>query len=143
VNNIEADCQNDQSVSHHCPEHKYSRLLRPTPQSPATRITTSLASFASLPMPTGVIDDNVKIASHDSSLGLLIAYCAALDFAIMKQRTFAFQVVVKVVASLHSCPPNSFCPWYLLSHSPTLDLYLLYTCIILAIIYCTLLSRGR
>ena len=26
-NNIEADCQNDQSVSHYCPEHKYSRLL--------------------------------------------------------------------------------------------------------------------
>jgi hypothetical protein len=25
-NNIEADRQNDQSVSHHCPEHKYSRL---------------------------------------------------------------------------------------------------------------------
>ena len=41
-------------------------------------------------MPTGVIDDNVKIVSHDSSLGLLIAYRAALDFAIMKQRMFAF-----------------------------------------------------
>ena len=32
-NNIEADRQNDQFVSHHCSEHKYSRLPRPTPQS--------------------------------------------------------------------------------------------------------------
>jgi len=37
-----------------------------------------------------MIDDNVKIVSHDTSPGLSIAKQAALDFAIMKQKMFAF-----------------------------------------------------
>jgi hypothetical protein len=41
-------------------------------------------------MPTGMIDDTVKIVSHDTSPGLLIAQQAALDYAIMKQKKFAF-----------------------------------------------------
>ena len=37
-----------------------------------------------------MIDDNVKIVFHEFSPGLLIAKQAALDFAIMKQKIFAF-----------------------------------------------------
>jgi hypothetical protein len=48
------------------------------------------ASSVSQPTPTGLIDDNVKIISHDTSPGLSIAKQVALDFAAMKQKMFTF-----------------------------------------------------
>jgi hypothetical protein len=37
-----------------------------------------------------MIDDNVRIVSHDTYPGLSIVEQAALDFAVMKQNMFAF-----------------------------------------------------
>ena len=62
----------------------------PDTPEPCYSDATSPASSASPPTPTGMIDDNVKIVSHDMSPGLSIANQAALDFAIMKQKMFAF-----------------------------------------------------
>jgi hypothetical protein len=76
------------------PKHPASAYLTPptTPDTPEPCYsdTTSPTSSASPPTPTGMIDDNVKIVSHDTSPGLSIAQQAALDYAIMKQKMFAF-----------------------------------------------------
>jgi hypothetical protein len=48
------------------------------------------SATASSASPAGMIDDNNKIMLHNTSPGLSIASCAALDFAIMKQKMFAF-----------------------------------------------------
>jgi hypothetical protein len=37
-----------------------------------------------------MIDDTVKIVSHESYPGMSIVEQAALDFAVMKQKMFAF-----------------------------------------------------
>jgi hypothetical protein len=40
--------------------------------------------------PVGMINDNIKIVSHDTYPGLSTVEQAALDFAVMKQKMFAF-----------------------------------------------------
>jgi len=76
------------------PRNPASAYISPptTPDTPEPSYsnTTSPASSASPPTPTGMIDDNVKIVSHDTSPGLSIAKQVALDFAAMKQKMFAF-----------------------------------------------------
>jgi hypothetical protein len=62
----------------------------PDTPEPCYSESTSPASSASPQTPTGLIDESVKIVSHDSSPSLLIAHQVALDFAIMKQKMFAF-----------------------------------------------------
>jgi len=62
----------------------------PDTPEPCYSDTTSPTSSASPPTPTGMIDDNVKIATGESSPALSIANQAALDYAIMKQKMFAF-----------------------------------------------------
>jgi len=52
--------------------------------------STSPASSVSPQTPAGMIDDTIKIVSHDTYPGLSIVEQVALDFAIMKQKMFAF-----------------------------------------------------
>jgi hypothetical protein len=40
--------------------------------------------------PVGMINNNIKIVSHDTYPGLSTVEQAALDFAVMKQKMFAF-----------------------------------------------------
>jgi len=62
----------------------------PDTPSPCRSNSTSPASSASPPTPTGMIDDSVKIVSHDRSPGMTIPGHAAMEYALMKQKMFAF-----------------------------------------------------
>jgi actin-like ATPase involved in cell morphogenesis len=57
--------------------------------------STSPASSVSPQTPAGMIDDTIKIVSHDTYPGLLIVEQVALDFAVMKQKMFAFAAPAK------------------------------------------------
>lgn len=119
ADNIQIGCHVDQSLPRHRSEHKYQPypILRPSPGIPAEIHTPApfhtyqpskhvhlaphhtrharamLCRQPHLPLPRRpramIIDDNVKIVSHDMSPGLSIANQAALDFAIIKQKAFA------------------------------------------------------
>ena len=58
------------------------------------------ASSASPPTPTGIIDDGVKIVSHERSPGMPISAHAAMEYASMKQKMFAFVAGFR----LYICP---------------------------------------
>ena len=66
----------------------YSPPAQPHPICPNHPTRLRLLRFFSLA--AGMIDDCVKIVSHDLYLGLSIVEQAAHDFAIMKQKMFAF-----------------------------------------------------
>jgi hypothetical protein len=76
------------------PIHTASAYVSPpaTPDTPGQSYSesTSPASSVSPQTPIGLIDESVKIVSHEISPGLSIANQVALDFAIMKQKMFAF-----------------------------------------------------
>jgi hypothetical protein len=62
----------------------------PDTPEPSYSESTSPASSVSPQTPVGMIDDTVKIVSHETYPGLSIVEQAALDFAVMKQKMFAF-----------------------------------------------------
>jgi hypothetical protein len=61
-----------------------------TPEPSFSELTESPASSVSRQTPVGMIDDTVQIISHESYPGLSIVEQAALDFAVMKRKMFAF-----------------------------------------------------
>ncbi|KIM71483.1 hypothetical protein PILCRDRAFT_17032 [Piloderma croceum F 1598] len=63
-----------------------------TPDTPEPSYSESMspASSVSPQMLVGMIDDTVKIVSHESYLGLSIVEQVALNFAMIKQKMFAF-----------------------------------------------------
>src|ERR1700692_3653026 len=72
----------------HCHPHQYqstqqvhTSLPLPLRSHATSSDTTSPTSSASLPTPTGMINDTVKIVSCHTSPGLLIAQQVALDYA--------------------------------------------------------------
>jgi Cyclin, N-terminal domain len=76
------------------PTHPAKAYLTPptTPDTPEPSYSqsTSPASSVSPQTPVSMIDDSVKIVSHDTYPNLSIVEQAALDFAVMKQKMFAF-----------------------------------------------------
>jgi hypothetical protein len=70
-----------------------------------------------------MIDDNVKIILHDTSPGLSIAEQAAPDFAVTKQKMFAFAAPLKwwYALSHFSNYPIFICANYPIPHPLALD----------------------
>jgi hypothetical protein len=74
------------------PTHPAKAYLTPPPDTsePLYSQSTSPASSVSPQTPVSMIDNSVKIVSHNTYPGLSIVEQAALDFAVMKQKMFAF-----------------------------------------------------
>jgi len=78
------------SIPHNPSQAYITPPTTPDTPSPCRSNSTSPASSASPPTPTGMIDDGVKIVSHERSPGMPISAHAAIEYASMKQKMFAF-----------------------------------------------------